>query len=249
MNLAAEKLMLIVDTSSGVSGQTEMLYMWLKQYLNSQKKGQSTKVGSKGMTGSEDLARATYHAMALILCDSRDEGQWAETDFQRSLDKHSRNLCERLEEHVVLLETLVQLVPALGSTLHALYTAHEVGNTVVNFCSYLSKGGKDFFEKQKEAIAKINELARKLLQLVMKKCADVKKGLDEGGWIDKVLECTLLYAQDGANGVVGTSLPLVRSLKELLDENFMEEWAGQVVESWRDSVIGFSYLKAPPTNM
>jgi N-terminal acetyltransferase B complex non-catalytic subunit len=242
-NLVAEKLMLITDPSSDVAQEKELLHLWLMQYLDSQKESQSAKVGSKGMTRTEDLAAATYHAMALILRKTRERDRWADGNFQGTLDRHNKDLCESLEEQLLLIENLQELIPALGSTLHALYTAHEVGRTIVNFCSYLLKQSKDFVEKQKEASTKINELARKLLQLVVEKSAMVKKGLDEGGWIDKVLESTLPEAQDAA------SVPVMGAMRELIDENFMEEWAGDVVESWRDSIIGFSYLKAPSTKI
>jgi N-terminal acetyltransferase B complex non-catalytic subunit len=245
VNLAAEKLMLIVDPSSNVAQEKELLHLWLKQYLDSEKQNPPAKVGSEGMTRSEELATDTYHAMALILRTTRDQGQWAETDFQGSLDKYNNDLIENLKEQLVLVDNLKEPVPAFGNTLHALYTAHEVGRTIVNFCKYLSKQGKDFVAKQKEASTKTEELARKLLHLVGDKCAVVKKGLDEGGWIDKVLECALPEAQQDVGDEV--KVTIVSSLRALLDENFLEEWAGEIVESWRDSVIGFSLLKAPPT--
>ncbi len=240
LNLAAEKLMLIVEPSSDVAQEKEMLHIWLKQNLDSQKQSLSEKVGSEGMTRPEQLAAATYHAMALILRASHDQDLWTENNFQGTLDKYNNDLCARLEEQVALVETLNEPVPAFHSTLHVLYTVHEVGRTILNLCRYLPKQSKVFIEKQREASLKIEELARKLLQLVVDKCTVVEKGLDEGGWIDKVLECTLPVAQEGDGAIVS-------SLRELLDENFLEEWAGEVVESWRDSVIGFSYLKPPPT--
>jgi N-terminal acetyltransferase B complex non-catalytic subunit len=243
LNLAAEKLMLIVDTSSDVAQGEELLHIWLKQYLDSQKQSPSARVGSEGMTRSEELAATTYHAMALILQAARDQEQWTEADFQDTLDKYNKDLFDTVQEQYALVENLKEPVPAFGSTLHVLYTVHEVGRTVVKLCKYLSKQSKDVVEKQKEASMKIEELVRKLLQLVADKCAVIKKGLDEGGWIDKVLESTLPESEDGADS--GVSLAVVSSLKELLDENFLEEWAGEVVESWRDSAIGFSYLKAP----
>ena len=232
--------MLIVDPSSDVAQEKEILHVWLKQYLESQKQSPPEIFGSEGMTRSEQLAAATYHAMALILRASHDQDLWTENDFQDTLDNYNNDLCARLEEQVALVETLKEPVPAFGSTLHVLYTVHEVGRTILNLCHYLPKQSKVFLEKQREASVKIEELAGKLLQLVVDKCTFVKKGLDEGGWIDKVLECTLPNAQEGDGAIVS-------SLRELLDENFLEEWAGEVVESWRDSVIGFSYLKPPPT--
>jgi N-terminal acetyltransferase B complex non-catalytic subunit len=237
--------MLIVDPSSTVAQEKEILYLWLQQYLDSQSHSQVSKEGPEGTTRSEKLAADTYHAMALILRASQDKDQWADTNFQDTLEKYNTDLCERLNAQMALIEALKEPVPAFGSTLHALYTAHEVGRTIVNFCKYLSKQGKYFVGKQKEASTKVEELAGKLLQLVVDKCTVVKKGLDEGGWIDKVLECTLPEAQEGADS--GVYLTVVSSLRGLLDENFLEEWAGEVVESWRDSVVGLSFLKAPPT--
>jgi N-terminal acetyltransferase B complex non-catalytic subunit len=240
VSLAAEKIMLIVDPSFNVAQEKDLLHLWLKQYLDSRRQNQSAKVGSEGMTLSEELAADTYHTMALILRATRDQDLWAEIDFQGKLDKYNKDLVESLVEQLSLIENLSEPVPAFGNTLHALYTGHEVGRTVANFCKYLSKQSKDFVAKQKETSTKVEELARKLVHLVVDKCAVVKKGLDEGGWIDKALECTLPEAAEGEVAVA-----VVSSLRDLLDENFLEEWAGEVVESWRDSVIGFSFLKAP----
>lgn len=234
-NLVAEKLFLIIDPSSDAAQEKEMSYLWLKQYLESQKQQPSAKVGSSGMTRSEDLAAGIYHSMAVML----DEVQSGEKGAETRREELNNEICDRLEEQTALISGLHDLVPALESTLHVLYTAHEVGRTMVNFCLYLSKQDKGSVEQQKDANKKIGELARQLLQLVVDKCAVVKKGLDEGGWIDKVLERTLPEGQDGVDGAV------VRALRKVLDENFMEEWAGEVVESWRDSAVGFSYLKGP----
>ena len=239
LNLAAEKLMLLVDPSSDVPQEKELLHLWLKQYLDAQKLRQPANGDPDGMTRSEQLAADTYYAMALILRASREQELWTESDFQTRLDKYNEDLIESLDAQLALIAGLKEPVPALGDTLHALYTAHEAGRTILNFCKYVLKQGKGFVEKQKEANTKVDELARKLLLLVVEKCAVVKRGLDEGGWIDKVLESTLPEVQEGSDGGV------VAALRELLDENFLEEWAGEVVESWREAVVGLSYLKAP----
>ena len=225
-SLAAEKLMLIVDPLSDVTQEKELLHLWLKQYLDSRKLAGSGKVDSKGMIRSEGLAADTYHALAHILLSSRDQEQWAEDTFPDWLDKRNKDLIESLEEQLTLIEHCKRSAPAFGNTLHALYTSHEVGRTVVNFSMYLTKQGKGFIEKQKQGTTKIEELSLKLLQSVANTCALIKKELDEGGWIDKVLGCTLPDAQDGADS--GVSPSLVTSLRDLLDENFLEGmgWGG-----------------------
>jgi len=233
--------MLIVDPSSDPGGEKVFLHQWLKNYLDFQKQEIS---GSKLITRSEDLARLTYYAIAHIIREACDHERWIIPDFLNILDTHNNELYERLEEQVELINDIQDFIPAFGTALHVLYTAHEVGRTALNFTRYLSKQGKSVYEKQAEACKKVAEIAQRLLQVVGDKCTISKKGLDEGGWIDKVLEI-VLPDLDGSDGLGGLSRYTVVSLKELLDENFMEEWAGEVVESWKDSVVGFSYLKTP----
>ncbi|PVH88261.1 hypothetical protein DL98DRAFT_508974 [Cadophora sp. DSE1049] len=241
-NLITQKLLLIIDPSTPTSGEGLILQQWLKEYLNYQKKHQSSKAGSKDLTGPEALAKSTYDAMALIIHHACDRALWTEPDIKDKLDGYNKDLAESLEKHLVIIDRMEDLVPAFASTLHALYTAHEVGTAMVNFCGYISRKGKDIYDKQAEANKTVLDLAQRLLQATIGKCAAVKKGLDEGGWIDKVLEFVL---PDEAGGEQGVSSDIVEALRELLDEGFMEQWAGEVAESWRDSVTGLSLLKVP----
>jgi N-terminal acetyltransferase B complex non-catalytic subunit len=233
-NLAAEKLMQIVDPASEKHGGNAADFLRLKQHVVSNGQNNS---GSQLLTWSETLAKQTYDDMGFILREPCDKELWSEDDFQDKLDAHNKNLCEGLEQHVALVSGLHDVVPAFQNTLHALYIAHEVGRAVLNFSDYFARHGKEVHQKQIEASKQIAGIAQKLLQTVVDKCAVIKKGLDEGGWIDKVLESTLPDAQEGE-----TSAVLV--LRDLIDENFMEELAGLVVESWRDSIVGLSCLKA-----
>lgn len=188
------------------------------------------------LTVPETLSQATFEALAHILNVVCDRDLCAEPDAEANLDGWNSDLVQSLEKHVESVEEMKGLVPALQSTLHALYTAHEVGIAVLGFCAYVARQGKNVYEKQVEANTKIKETAEKLLVVVEGKCRDVKKGVDEGGWIDRVLECVL--PDEGAGGE-----ELVKGLKELADENFMEAWAGEVVESWKDSIVGLALLK------
>jgi N-terminal acetyltransferase B complex non-catalytic subunit len=72
---------------------------------------------------------------------------------------------------------------------------------------------------------------------VIEKSSTIKKSLDEGGWIDKVLESV-----QGDPDVADTT-SVAGTLRSVVDENFMEQWAGEVVDSWKDSVKGFAYFK------
>jgi N-terminal acetyltransferase B complex non-catalytic subunit len=242
MNLFVEKLMLILNLAPEGSGEKDMLMQWLKKYLGSQKY-QKTK--TEHLTRSEDLANRTYHSMATLILEACDNERWVQPDFQERLDSQNAVLVEYLTRHLAVIEAMQDLVPAFSGILHALYTAHEVGRTSATFCSFLQKQGKGVHQKQIESNKEVKEVAQQLLQVAMEKCTTVKKGLDEGGWIDKVLESVLPDIQEASDGENAGVEPIIGTFKELIEENFMEEWAGQVVESWRDSVIGFSYIMAP----
>jgi N-terminal acetyltransferase B complex non-catalytic subunit len=242
-NLLAEKIMLIVDSSPLLSGEKDMLQQSLKRHLDSQKQDLDTKVGAKTMTRSEQLAAYAYHAMASFLLESCDKELWTEGDFKPRLESLGLELCKRIREQTELIGSLQYVVPAFQSTLNAIYSAYEVGRTALYFCKYLAGKGKAVHESQAEANKNITEDAEKLVQDVIQKCAVIKKGLDEGGWIDKVLESVFPEMQAGLDH--GLSVSLMEAVKEVPDEDFMEEWAGEVVESWKDSIAGFSYIKMP----
>lgn len=244
-NLVTQKILLIIDPSTPTNGEGLILQQWLKQYLNSQKQQQqkpSSKVGSEDLTRLEALAKSTYDAMALIIYHASDRALWTEPDVKDKLDGYNKDLAESLEKHLAFIDKMEDLVPAFERTLHTLYTAHEVGTAAVNLCGYLSRKGKDVYDKQADANKTVLDLGQRLLQATVGKCAAVKKGLDEGGWIDKVLESVLPEETEGQQGA---SVSIVEALREHLDEGFMEQWAGEVAESWRDSVTGLSLLKVP----
>lgn len=74
------------------------------------------------------------------------------------------------------------------------------------------------------------ESAKSVMEAVVQKSKEIKSGMDESGWIDRVLESI----EVGDSG---------EQLRSLAGENFMEEWAGCMVEGWRDSVTGLGLLK------
>ena len=123
--------------------------------------------------------------------------------------------------------------PATREVLHTLYNAYDVGTTTVKLNAYLIKA------KSEIKLQASLDVADRLVKAVIAKSVLIKQSLDEGGWIDKVLNSVFQGDMDEAAGT--TSIP--GTLKGVIDENFMEEWAGQVVNSWKDSVKGFAYFK------
>jgi len=236
-NLAAESLIQLVEPTSDVKGGKVASQAALKVYLDSAPKKFQKGGADKFLTEPEELARRSYDAMNLILRDVCDRERWEDQKFQDRLNTYNKDLCESLEEQLLLIENIKGLVPALSSTLHALYTTYETGKSAANFASFLSNRGKDIHESQIGANKKLVEVAQHLLQGVSQKSAVIKKGIDEGGWIDKVLESVLQGPSSDGTTVLG-------GLKDMVDEAHLEIWAGDVVESWKDSIIGLSYLKA-----
>jgi N-terminal acetyltransferase B complex non-catalytic subunit len=131
--------------------------------------------------------------------------------------------------------------PTCQLDLHILYTSQELGTTVINFSERVSKSIKDSRLRAEWENLKTAEAGQNLILEVMQKSAEIKRNLDEGGLIDWILEALLKEDDEEAESAVGMVL------KEVVDENFMELWAGEVVESWNDSIVGFSYFRLPET--
>ncbi|CZS94560.1 uncharacterized protein RAG0_04512 [Rhynchosporium agropyri] len=245
-NLIAQKILLIIDPTTPTGGEALTLQQWLSQYLNSQKHSplpQSSNSRSFVPTEPEILAQATYNSIARIIHHACSPELRTEPDLKDKVAGYTQDLVASLEKHVAVIESMEGLVPAFADKLHALYTAHEVGSAVANFAGYLARRGTDVFKqyRQEEYFPreKIVQLGEKLLDGVAKQGMEVKRGMDEGGWIDKVLEHVLPEESDGVGDrIVGV-------LRELLDEGFMEQWAGEVADSWNDSTTGLGLLKGP----
>lgn len=188
---------------------------------------------------SEQFAISAFdnitHIMQLSLCAEL----WTTADFEKNLALHNNDLRQALEQHIAVIDAKKNLVPALSTTLHSLHTAYDVGRAILRYNKYLRQPKIRVHSSQLQSNEKLMELAGRLTQLVANKCVSIKKELDESGWIDRLLESVVRSDEQS-----DASLPVVEALKELVDENFMEEWAGFVVESWRDSVVGLTYLKA-----
>ncbi|TVY28955.1 Phagocyte signaling-impaired protein [Lachnellula hyalina] len=241
INLAAEKLAQLLQPIPEDKGGKAASHSALQSFLASPPE-KFPKSSGDLLTQPEELTRQSYDAMALIIQDVCDRERWADQKFSEQLESHNKELCESLEEQRSLVENIKAPVPALACTLHALYTGYEAGKTASKFSVYLSSKAKDIpgsqSQSQGEANQKIAAAAQRLLQTVAEKCVAIKKGLDEGGLIDKVLD-SVLQGPDGTDADVS----VLCELRDSLDESHLELWAGDVVESWRDSVVGLSWLK------
>lgn len=236
VNLVTEKLKQIIAPTSQPDGEEHGLQLWLRDYVDS-KKHEDAPVSC--LTRSEELADRANNELATILREACDKDRWVDEKFQGLLDARNASLHRVLDDNARVISNMDQVVPAFWDTLHYLYTAYDVAKTTLDFCNHIAKQGTTVYEDQKEVAKDIVGSAQRLLDAVLEKAKIVKKGLDDGGFIDKIL--------DGGLPDDGEAFVTAEAVRELIDENFLEEWAGAVVESWGDSVAGLSLLKPTKT--
>lgn len=235
--------MLVIDPVSDASNSAALL--WLRRRVDDEpeKKNGPAQSGTNNaeLTTSEAISMKAQASMVGILLAIDDQTPGSEPDSANVVKNLNDDLLEALEllkAHVSEIKD--DALPA-RDTLNSLYNAYELGTTATKFFAYLARAKQDIDNTKDETNIKISEAAKALLQTTVAKSTAVKKGLDESGWIDRVLESVSRGEQAGADEPKG----IADTLKGMIDENFMEEWAGHTLESWRDSVIGFSFFKTP----
>lgn len=109
----------------------------------------------------------------------------------------------------------------------------------------------------------LGDVAGKGLSEVRGCVARLKEGLAEGGWLDAVLDVVFCEVGDGdegddgrdggegvgggdgdGKGGGGDEGELARAVEEVVGgRGAAEEWAGRVVESWREGVKGWGMVR------
>ena len=233
--------MLIIDPISDASSAAAQL--WLKYRLEDEsdkKPGHERfRANRSGLTKSEIFLMQAYYSMVDIILLIGDREQHSNTPT--SVRSFNEDLYEALEMQLAHISEIKDEALAAQDTLQSLYTAYELGVTVLKFMSNLSRTMQNVYNIKEDANAKTRGIAKRLLQIIIEKSTAIKKGLDKGGWIDRVLESLTRGEEAGAN----QPNAVADTLKGMINEDFLEEWAGHVLESWRDSVIGFAYFKTP----
>jgi N-terminal acetyltransferase B complex non-catalytic subunit len=167
-----------------------------------------------------------------ICLDFRYASHYAMSRIFQGVSAFEIDLSQLLKDRLNSLENFRFVAPASEQVLHTLYVTYEIATSVLRLDRYLTRTGSG---ELRESL----KLAERLINMVIEQSSAIKKSLDEGGWIDRVLKSVFQGDLDVEDT---TSIP--GTLKAVVDENFMEEWAGQVVDSWKDSVKGFAYFKA-----
>jgi len=240
LNLMAENLKMTIDPASDSIKDRSIPQSWLSSHVKEirERHGKDQEHISLGLTECEAIFARSVDAIAYFINRACDREQWSEQ--KNDLNSWNKHLHQQLEALLAHVGSIQESSPASQLTLHSLYTAYELGTMVINFKKYISKLDANS-GLQEYADDEIVTIIQRLLEIVASKSTSIKKSLDESGWIDRVLESLLQNSQDDTDD----SSSAKGILEKLVDDNFMEEWAGNVVESWRDSVIGFSHFKVP----
>ena len=210
MDLFTEKVLTIINSIAD-SDSTISARLWIDETIN-----QVSELLDRNEQICLDFRYASYYAISRI--------------FQ-GVSAFEIDLCQLLKDRLSSLEKYRFAAPASKHVLHTLYVSYEVATSVLRLHRLLTRTGSGELHESLD-------LAGRLINTVIEQSSAVKKNLDEGGWIDKVLKSVFQGDMDVEDT---TSIP--GTLKAVVDENFMEEWAGQVVDSWKDSVKGFVYFK------
>ena len=153
------------------------------------------------------------------------------------------------------------------TTTHPLYTAHEAGTLALAVANYLCKADIWVNPDVKHSVELcLKEFGQVLRNTVSKKARMVKTWIN-GPRLDRVLaqiqserprndgapleKDTIVddEAFERANGYKRDLLPdAPRSFGTLITEcvspDFLENWASELVDSWRESVMGLACLKS-----
>ena len=228
MDLFADRVQTLLDPISD-SVSTTSARLWINQNIAAvgvKLTEQNARIESDAEIQHtlDDFRFIVYHKMAVI----------AVTAEQKDGDLH--RLMGDLNELTNTLSKLDTFAPASQAALFSLYTIYELGITVLRLSAYLARTGllvRDSLHLNEE----IKSYGHHLISAVIEKSSTIKKRLDEGGWIDKVLESV----QGDPNVEDMTSI--AGTLRSVVEENFMEQWAGEVVDSWNDSAKGFACFR------
>ncbi|RKF76353.1 N-terminal acetyltransferase B complex subunit arm1 [Golovinomyces cichoracearum] len=220
-----EQMQYILSLRYESNGTKHMLgRKWLERYSN---QVHTNTLDTTGMTSDEAVAHEICQLVALIAYLSCETPNLSKDEYEKSLHTYNTKLIEAFEKQRSLVAQLEFVIPASQSTLHTLYMAYEVGKLMITFNTYVESFESSANETQLEINKKFMHSVSYLIDDVVSAAQSIKAGLQKGGWLDQVL------------GNIDDEL------KTLVTEDFMEEWAGLVVESWRECASGLDYLVVP----
>jgi hypothetical protein len=148
-------------------------------------------------------------------------------------------------------------IPTFTSTLHPLYTAYEAAKLTVAAADLLTQQKLQPFERLVAKLGDMKGTAKGLRQMLKRTAEAVKERLNDNPWLDFVLQevqhdnpivddDSTIRGDTRTNSGSESSvsyLGIGPSITRALGAEFLENWTGEVVESWRDSARGLACFK------
>jgi N-terminal acetyltransferase B complex non-catalytic subunit len=218
-----------------------MLRIWLLSYINtiSERQHGATQAIKTSIPGQSELdSISAINSLAHLFYFALDGG-----DAFAECSKHRESLSDILNKWTNRTLKVDGTEPASRTTLELLYSSYELTRMVTSVMKYISKQ-PSYLKVQKDISSDVEDAVKDLQDAVLSKSATIKKTLGESGWMDKVLDSLTQTSDDIGKDKSTSSEAFVTTLSDVVGEGFMEDWAGNVVESWKDSIGGFSYFKS-----
>jgi len=137
--------------------------------------------------------------------------------------------------------------PDFEKTLHPLYIAYDAASMVIATEKFLHAENGDVNDATREDFADVGKLGREVQHAVVGKAQKVRKRMNKGGWIDWLVDSIVEEPEgkdvnmDPRDARYYEASP-GRSLRRIITPDFTEWFAGELVDSWKESVMGLAAL-------
>lgn len=143
--------------------------------------------------------------------------------------------------------------PDFKKTLHPLYLTHEAATLVIATSKFLNAKAVETNDETRREMAAMADLAREVYRVVADKAEEVRNKMNGDGWMDNIL--TWLREEPVGDPKADVSEwwdpeyvhTMGRCVTRELGDEFCEMWAGELITSWRESVMGLAALHSEET--
>ncbi|KFZ13020.1 hypothetical protein V502_06820 [Pseudogymnoascus sp. VKM F-4520 (FW-2644)] len=204
------------------------------------------------MTGHETCLHAIALALSHLIITCCLENPKLDATRQKVPRQAITNIGRFLEnlKNVCRIDlNAIRYHPSFNSTLHPLYLAHESASLVIAAAKFVNRKSVETHPKTLEEMNRLAIHANEIQQLVVDAAERVKVKMNGGGWIDRVM--TWLWEEPVGDPNVDImdwwhpdfAHTPGRWVAQELGQEFCEWWVGEMVDSWKESVIGLAALR------
>jgi hypothetical protein len=137
-------------------------------------------------------------------------------------------------------------IPSFGGTLHPTYTAYEIGTLVLTVAEILLKTGSFAQPEAKLNAQSMRGSANELHEKVFKIAKKARSFVNGNAWLDWILDRLRfenVHNGDKPSRTEPAEYTISHSVMRVVGHQFCENWAGEIMDSWRESIMGFAYFK------